>query len=607
MLTSVSALSVCNVSRLSANVNGTEHARGLLQLCRSFIRCLPSNKVNSYISHMLVKPISTLIPPSTIHSHEPVLSAQPQHTFEADRHTTHDCTQAGRHRQRTSSEFIRRPRSYSLPRICQSQSNTVAATPQSPSSETSLPVALLICCCHAVSDMFGTTSSSTSSTVNTSNSSLSDTDYSSWSTATHDRHAPLSAYNAVAFQQSSDAAMYSHPYASHGPRAYEQTWFSVEPDLFHSHGAGHHMMSPVPLTSSVNSLYLPLSASLASHRSDESDSTTSSSSSPPPLPPLEDESQPPSRALYSFPPLPPATSAPPLALVTSRKRVKVDDHERAARAERKRHRHRAIDLARRQRETTAIQRLNQLITLPPPTDTTTTSTNANASDDKKDKVTILEHAVQQLAELQQLVTQLTYNNNTQHDQLNAARFQLHQTQNALTHLDDETRSHSIYSSAFLSSSLSLFLVSVGTGLVLDANARLFQSTGWQRHHVIGRLLTAPYQSMIYRNSTLHERMQRAKQRLLVENEHKQMVPAENVHQYESSRRALVELLTGQKEQIYAVWRMYIRNGKLCELPGTCWAGEEEDVEEVVGGQLKRCRRPKHITFAFAFSDAIMLD
>jgi len=289
--------------------------------------------------------------------------------------------------------------------------------------------------------------------------------------------------------------------------------------------------------------------------------------------------------------------------------VKADDEERVARAERKRRRHRAIDLARRQRETTAVQRINQLLTTPSTNRHTTNDDTAIASsDERRDKVTILEQAVQQLAGLQQLVAQLTHQNNSQHDQLHAVRFQMRQTQNALTHIDDETRSHSIYSSAFLSSTLSLFLVSVGTGLVLDANARLFQSTGWQRHHVIGRLLTAPFDSLIHRNSSHSERERRQCQRLLVENEQKQMVPSRSVQQYESGRQAIVDVSSGAREQVHSVWRLYIRDGRLCELPGTCWGGEVEEVEEEGGGgEVRRYRRPKHIIFAFSFSEAVMVD
>jgi len=315
--------------------------------------------------------------------------------------------------------------------------------------------------------------------------------------------------------------------------------------------------------------------------------------------------------LYAFPapplPPPPPSTVPPSAPPTSRKRGKADDGERAARAERKRHRHRAIDLARRQRETSAVQRLNQLIATVDRRSTDAAADDFTNSDERRDKVSVLEQAVQQLAGLQQLVAQLTHQNNSQHDQLHAVRFQLRQTQNTLTTLDDETRSHSIYSSAFLSSTLSLFLVSVSTGLVLDANARLFQSTGWQRHHVIGRLLTAPYKILLHRTASDSERQQNQQKRLLIEDAQKHMVPARNVQQYESARQAVVDVSTGVREQVHSAWRLYVRDGRLCEAPGTCWGGESEEVEEGEGDEMRRYRRPKHIIFAFSFSEVLMVD
>ena len=387
------------------------------------------------------------------------------------------------------------------------------------------------------------------------------------------------------------------------PTAYadvEQTWFTIDADVLGLSSLARSSLSP-PLTSTVSSLYLPLSA-VTPPLPDESDSTDSStipSNSPPPqLPADESEAAP---TVLAFP-APRAPSLPlsvaPYLLSVSRKRGRANAEERAARVEHKRRRHRAIDLARRQRETTAVQQLSQL---------TATADRRAVDDERRDKVGVLEQAVQQLADLQQLVAHLTHANNAQQDQLNAARFQLQQRQSALAHVDDMTRAHSVYSSAFLSSSLSLCLVSVSSGLVLDANARLFHTTGWQRHHVIGRMLTVPYEHLITRTVCPSERQQRQQQRLLVEDRHGQMVPSPQVQQYETGRQAIVDVASGARAQVYSVWRLHVRSGRLYELPGSCWAGELEDVEEGEGEQLRRYRRPQHIIFAFSFSEAIMID
>ena len=487
-----------------------------------------------------------------------------------------------------------------------------------------------------------------SSTFSTMHDSFpADSTVSSWSTS------QSAVYVNPSLHQSRLAALPTPLYdAVAVQRADEPTWFSLDAGSIDS-PFHRSSLSPLPLTLTgvINSLYLPQTPVVKSPPSDETESPyspTSTSSSPPPLLAAADEYEAAATVRHVFPSpaatstSPPTTTAAPLPLpsagllsapAVSRKRVLADESERAARAERKRRRHRAIDLARRQRETGAIARLNQLLSASSAdkrvssggsgsgsgsgSGTSGTSGTSGGSEDsgselRKDKVTVLEAAVQQLAELQQLVAQLTYDNNAQHDQLHAVRFQLQQTQNALTHLDDETRSHSVYSSAFLSTSLSLFLVSVSTGLVLDANARLLQSTGWQRHHVIGRLLTVPYKHLLHRSAmSLAERKEVLKQRQhmrpLVENEHKQMVPSPNVQQYESSRSDLVDVVTGRREHAYSIWRLFARNGALLELPGSCWAGEWEEVDEEDGGERRQYRRPKHVIFGFSFSEAITID
>ena len=52
------------------------------------------------------------------------------------------------------------------------------------------------------------------------------------------------------------------------------------------------------------------------------------------------------------------------------------------------------------------------------------------------------------------------------------------------------RSHALYRSCIMSASMSLFLVSVDTGRVLEANDVVYQSTGWKPEHVIDRSVPA---------------------------------------------------------------------------------------------------------------------
>ena len=314
---------------------------------------------------------------------------------------------------------------------------------------------------------------------------------------------------------------------------------------------------------------------------------------------------PPPSAAESLPePLTPPSTVSLHALGASSKRRIVDEHDRAARAERKRRRHLAIDLSRRQREATAIQRLKQIL----PRADGRLSDDSRHSEERKDKVSVLEQAAQQLGELRQRVAQLTHSNNAQHDQLNAVRFQLQQTQSAVTRMDEEARSHSLYSSAFLSNSQCLLLVSVGTGVALDVNARLLQAAGWERQHVLGRLLTVPYKHLMNPGvSTSSERHYFRQHRVLVESkETKQMVPAQPARQYKSGQEAIADVASGRRKQHWAVFRLYVRSGELCDIPGTCWAGESEEVEDQDAAGLQY-RRPKHIIFALSFREAVVMD
>ena len=218
----------------------------------------------------------------------------------------------------------------------------------------------------------------------------------------------------------------------------------------------------------------------------------------------------------------PPVKAPP----TKRKRGAITPQQRA---ELKRMKHREIDAQRRQRESTVVSRLHQLNAWKVEKageEAGESSDEGDEFDEKKDKVSILEQSATKLAELQDLVRLLSRQCHTQ--EVNIEKLTLHlrevtakvvdteddaavQSSSALALLPRSTaefisasdRSHALYRSCIMSASMSLFLVSVDTGRVLEANDVVYSSTGWKPEHVIDRsaehcaATTAPLPTDLY--------------------------------------------------------------------------------------------------------------
>ena len=242
---------------------------------------------------------------------------------------------------------------------------------------------------------------------------------------------------------------------------------------------------------------------------------------------------------------------------------------------------------------------------------------------KKDKVTILEHSARRLEQMQSIIHQLTAACNTQQQtnrhlltQLQTSNRELQQSPPpshplawfrapVSQQLDANLGQQSLYSSLFLSASAPIFVIRCDTGYVVDVNSRMLDESGWMRHHLVGRLMSAPYDMLVGSSIvTLERKMRLAPNRVLVERGDGQWVPAQGQEQYAKSRFLAKQLYTGQVNQIDAVWRSEMRNGKVYEVTCKSWINGFRDVLDEEGNMVKR---PNTIVMVCDTQNAVCVD
>ena len=250
----------------------------------------------------------------------------------------------------------------------------------------------------------------------------------------------------------------------------------------------------------------------------------------------------------------------------------------------------------------------------------------DSSKTAKDKVTILEHSARRLEQMQSIIHQLTAACTTQQNNNRLLLTQLHtnnqqlQQQSppspsshplALFHppvaqqLDANLGNQSLYASLFLSASAPMFIIRCDTGCVVDLNTRMSEDSGWQRHHVVGRMMTAPYDAFVCETKVDMDRiMCAAGQRVLVEGSDGQLVPATKQNQYERSRYLIQQLYQGYVNQIDAVWRAQMRNGKVYEVMCKSYISGYRDVLNEEGRSV---RRPNTVVFVCDTLNAVCVD
>ena len=141
----------------------------------------------------------------------------------------------------------------------------------------------------------------------------------------------------------------------------------------------------------------------------------------------------------------------------------------------------------------------------------------------------------------------------------------------------------------------MMVVSLTTGCIVDVNSRFLSSGGWERHHLVDRLMLAPYATQAAGGpADTAAKMGLLNERFLVDGPDGSLVPAPLFEQYERSKQLLKQLVMGERELVRAIWRTTMKDGKPCELESTTWAGGHVEVEDAATGG--RVRRPAYLVF-----------
>ena len=352
---------------------------------------------------------------------------------------------------------------------------------------------------------------------------------------------------------------------------------------------------------------------------------------------------------------PSSSAAPSRAAVPAPKRQRRSALSAAERAAIKKLKHREIDAQRRQRESAAIARLQQLMSSKSGGTTVEVEVASSASgerdeegegeEERKDKVSVLEDSARRMQQLQELVDRLSDTCSNQAADIQKLTLHLHDvgssgrrggrllddgeldaavpplsncddwsdsvvsllpasTARSLMHAD---RQHALYTSTFLSASICLFVVSVSTGAILEANSLLYESTGWRPPHIINRVLTVPW-DVLMSSQPAHPGRHREvdSQRVLVDSPDGdgRLVPARAQPQYGRSKEQMQALYSGRTSNISAVWRTQLKNGGIYEVRSSTWVGSRERVPDGRGGFTQR---PLHVVMATSLDEAIRLE
>ena len=348
---------------------------------------------------------------------------------------------------------------------------------------------------------------------------------------------------------------------------------------------------------------------------------------------------------------------PPRSEVT-RKRERLTGLTQQQRAIRKKEQHRVIDAHRRQREQVVVSKMQQLMGVNKPllhkrhrSDTNSTSTASNTDSessseeredeyeeptrrkvDKSDRVSVLERAAEHMERMQVALQQMAAACTRQQQQFRAfidRQQQLCATSSAAActcstspgrscsccpphplsalhplltqRLATQINSGALDSCSYISASISMFVVSLKTGRILDVNSRYLSAGGWERHHLVDRLMLAP-QAVGSGPADTAAKINFVNDRFLIDGPDGRLVPAPLYEQYERSKQSLRQLITGEREMVRAVWRTSLKDGKLCELEALTWAGGHMDVRDRVTGAT--VRRPAYLVYVSALDTRV---
>ena len=171
---------------------------------------------------------------------------------------------------------------------------------------------------------------------------------------------------------------------------------------------------------------------------------------------------------------------------------------------------------------------------------------------------------------------------------------------------DLVDSSGLTSSLLLSVRVSIALHDATTARVLDCNAYMLQTTGWERHHVIGRIMQRTYDEyMDDRVWQANEPMRRlAGDHVLVNGPNGTMVRAVLQEQYPASLEKKRALYRGEMERVRALWRNQMRDGVVYETSAMSYVADWKDVDDGQGGVV---RRPNRVVCVCSMFDARRVD
>ena len=315
--------------------------------------------------------------------------------------------------------------------------------------------------------------------------------------------------------------------------------------------------------------------------------------------------------------------------------------ERERRALRRRLKHQKLDVQRRQRESAAVNALQQLtqqrLSNPQHVEDEekcgTAAVMASAGGGVGSKVSVLEAAVERLQQLQRLFHTACETNEVKDREIARLQQRLQHLQPAERGAEEETalvsrcacyRPTSAASGAisatvdcdaastfsfmsrldasaalrvYIRPLVSQLLVSVPEYRVVDVNAQHETGSGWRSSAILNTLIA-------WSHSTQLDRSDVCPLLKKVERDHSGALRCSKVRQYPSSSLQFRQLLRGDRDRADFPWRIYRPDGRLYEAPSTmCMAGRErrnaDDGSIAVTSQF--------ILVTSNWDDAIMVD
>ena len=358
------------------------------------------------------------------------------------------------------------------------------------------------------------------------------------------------------------------PTFTHEPPLYQQ-WGDIAPAGFSDVGTAEQddvsrgSVSPMP-SAHTPSISVTYASSIAS--------TTSPSITPIPLTPIPSPAPTPSPRPYSTA----ATSfkAAPATIPAARTSLRASARPRAVsdgasgipsdRVLRKRRRQRECDIHRRLVENSGFSRLSALL----------------AAQSAKKQQKLIQQRKEDEDQAEEEDDEDAARKLNKADILHQSADRIEQLQRMIADLkESQSRRGSIQSSMFTHSAACIMVIHVPSGFVADASQRYLEHSMTERSWLVGRRCFPPYEHLVsHPNYLLRPSSTGAHQRDRVlckpaGGELQETVPR---GQSEASLRAMHQLLSGELDTIYTVWRNQLGDGRVWERSAHSWVAEWDE-------------------------------